>query len=144
METRDLARRLLDYEAGSGTTSAPAESAVLRVYEKLRQSLCALAGVAGFRSLAARALTLARREAPGLSVLQVTAEGYLQGLVEFDAQDGGLHTRESEVILIAQLLGLLFTFIGEALTLRMLQSEWPDATLDNGDSGIGRTYESTK
>jgi hypothetical protein len=36
------------------------ESATLRVYEKLRQSLGEFAGVAGFQSLASRALALAR------------------------------------------------------------------------------------
>jgi len=123
-ETRDLARRLLAYEAVAGKTSVPTESAAFRVYEKLRRHLCALAGVAGFQSLAVRALTLARAEAPSLSAVQVIADGSVQGLGEAEAQidkdDGG-------TILIAQLLGLLFIFIGEALTLRLLQDAWPDS-----------------
>src|SRR5450631_3239546 len=71
--TRDLAQRLLDQEAVADKTSLTTESKTLRVYEKLRRSLCTLAGVAGFRSLASRALTLAKAEAPGLSSMQVTA-----------------------------------------------------------------------
>jgi hypothetical protein len=123
-ETRDLARRLLAYEAVAGKTSVPTESAAFRVYEKLRRHLCALAGVAGFQSLAVRALTLARAEAPSLSAVQVIADGSVQGLGEAEAQidkdDGG-------TILIAQLLGLLFIFIGGALTLRLVQDVWPDS-----------------
>ena len=41
-------------------------------------------------------------------------------------------------MLVAQLLGLLFTFIGESLTLRLLLDVWPEAALDDGNSGIGR------
>jgi hypothetical protein len=142
LETSDLARRLLDYETATGPASALAESAVFRVYEKLRRSICALAGVAGFRSLASRALTLARREAPNLSSVQVTADGYLQGLVGFDSQDD--HQAGGGVILIAQLLGLLFTFIGEALTLRLMQDAWPDAVLEIANPGTGGKHGPTK
>lgn len=124
-ETRVWAQRLLAYEAVSGETSVPTESAAFRVYEKLRRHLCALAGVAGFQSLASRALTLARAEAPNLSAVQITADGTLQGLSErqppIDNDEGG-----SGAILIAQLLGLLCIFIGEALTLRLVQDVWPD------------------
>ena len=59
-ESLDLTRRLLAYEAITGKTSEPAQSAALRVYEKLRRPLFALIGVAGFRSLASRALTLGK------------------------------------------------------------------------------------
>jgi hypothetical protein len=79
---RDLAHFLLAYEADADKTSETAESATLRVYEKLRRSLGAFAGVAGFQSLASRALTLARTEAPSLSTARVDADGALQGLGE--------------------------------------------------------------
>ncbi len=97
---RDLAHRLLTYEAGAGKTSEPMESPTLRVYEKLRQSLGEFVGVAGFQSLASRALTLARPEAPSLSAAQVTADGSLQGLGEIETQidmdkDRGLAREES-------------------------------------------------
>ena len=44
-EMRDLAHRLLTYEADAGKTSEPMEFPTLRVYEKLRQSLSTFAGV---------------------------------------------------------------------------------------------------
>jgi hypothetical protein len=77
---RDLAHRLLTYEAGAGKTSEPMDSPTLRVYEKLRRGLGEFAGVAGFHSLATRALALARTEAPGLSAARISADGALQGL----------------------------------------------------------------
>lgn len=79
-QTRDLAQRLLAYEGAAGKNSGPTEPAAFRVCEKLRHPLCALAGVAGFRSLLSRALTLARAEAPSLSAVQIAADGSLQGL----------------------------------------------------------------
>jgi len=44
-EMRDLARRLLTYEADAGKSTEPMEPPTLRVYEKLRQSLGELVGV---------------------------------------------------------------------------------------------------
>ena len=135
-QMRNLAPRLLAYEAAAGETS---DSAAVRVYEKLRRPLCALAGVAGFRSLASRALALARAEAPTLSAVQVTPDGLLQGLVELESQSDKDHAEQEGVILIAQLLGLLSIFIGEALTMRLVRDAWPDAAFDDPDSRNERT-----
>jgi hypothetical protein len=137
---RDLAHRLLAYEAGAGKTSEPAESATLRVYEKLRQSLGEFVGVAGFQSLASRALTLARPEAPGLSAARVTEDGYLQGLGEIENQFDTDKDRAGEggIILIARLLGLLRIFLGEALTLSLLRNAWPGEAFDDRNSAHGR------
>jgi hypothetical protein len=70
--------------------------------------------------------------------VQVTPDGYLQGLGEFEPQIDKPQVGDGGVILIAQLLGLLRTLIGEALTLRLVQDAWPDAAFDDGSSGDGR------
>jgi hypothetical protein len=128
-QTRDLAQRLIAYES-VGKTSEPTESAAFRVCETLRQPLIALTGVASFRSLLSRALTLARAHAPSLSAVRVAADGSLQGLDELETQIDREQAGEAGVILIAQLLGLLLTLIGEGLTLRMVQNVWPEAAFD--------------
>jgi hypothetical protein len=110
--------------------SESTESSALRVCERLRQPLITLAGVAGFRSLLSRALTLARAEAPSLSAVQVAADGSLKGLDELASQTDKEQARDGGAILIAQLIGLLLTFIGEGLTLRLVQDVWPDAVFD--------------
>jgi hypothetical protein len=135
VETRDLARRLLAYEAAADKASLSTESTVIRAYEKLRLSLCVLAGVAGFRSLASRALMLAKAEAPSLSAMQVTENGSLQVLGGTESQSDKHQAGEGGVILLAQLLGLLHTFIGESLTLRLVQDAWPGTTFSDRDSG---------
>ena len=134
-ESRYLAQRLLTYEAVAGKNSETTESAAFRVCAKLRRPLITLAGVAGFRSLLSRALTLARAEAPSLSAVQIAADGSLQGLDEMEPQIGKDQAREGGAILIAQLIGLLLTFIGEGLTLSMVQTVWPEAAFD------GRVFE---
>jgi hypothetical protein len=132
--SRHLARRLLTYEAAAGNTSDPTESAAFRVCEKLRRPLCSLAGVAGFRSLLSRALALARAEAPSLSTVQVGADGSLKGLDELGPQKDEDMSKDGGAILIAQLLGLLLTFIGEGITLRLVQDVWPESAFDDRDS----------
>ena len=122
-QTRDLAQRLLAYENAAGKTSEPTEFAAFRVCETLRQPLCALAGVAGCRSLLSRALTLARAEAPSLSAVQVAADGSLQGLDELASQTDKKQARDGGAILIAQLLGLLVRVVGETMTLQLVTSE---------------------
>ena len=129
-QTRDLAQRLLAYENAAGKTSEPTEFAAFGVCERLRQPLIILTGVAGFRSLLSRALTLARAEAPSLSAVQVAADGSVKGLDELASQTGKEQARDGGAILIAQLIGLLLTFIGEGLTLRLVQDVWPEAAFD--------------
>jgi len=122
-QTRDLALRLLAHENAAGKTSGPTEFAAFGVCERLRQPLIILTGVAGFRSLLSRALTLARAEAPSLSVVQVAADGSIQGLDELRPQVDADQAREAGIILITQLLGLLVRVVGEAVTLQLVTSE---------------------
>jgi hypothetical protein len=137
---RDLAHRLLVYEAGAGKASESKEAATLRVYEKLRQSLGVFVGVAGFYSLATRALMLSRPEAPSLNATQVSGDGALQGLGEIETQIDMNKDPAGEgvIILIARLLGLLRIFLGEALTLSLLRNAWPGEAFDDRNSGNGR------
>jgi hypothetical protein len=122
-QTRDLALRLLAYENAACKTSEPTEFAAFRVCERLRQPVITLAGVASFRSLLSRALTLARAEAPILSTVQVAADGSLQGLNELRPQVDADQAREAGISLITQLLALLVRVVGEAMTLQLVTSE---------------------
>ena len=122
-QTRDLAQRLLAYENAADKTSDPTEIAAFRVCETLRQPLCALAGVAGFRSILSRALALAKAEVPSLGVVQVAADGSLKGLDQLAPQIDADQAREAGIILITQLLGLLVRVVGEAMTLQLVTSE---------------------
>ena len=141
-ESRHLAQRLLAYEAVAGENSEPAESAAFRVFAKLRLALITLAGLAGFRSLLSRALTLARADAPDLSEVEVAADGSLKGLDELASQ-AQEETQEGGVVLLTQLIGLLLTFIGNDLTLRLVQDVWPEASFEgmSGKEGKARAHQ---
>jgi hypothetical protein len=120
-KTRDLARSLIACEADETTASLHTEPATVRVYEKLRRQLGASVGVDGFQALASRALALAKSESPRLSAVQLTANGGLRGLGEADSQTEGDGDGEAGIILIARLLGMFLTFLGEATTLRLME-----------------------
>ena len=137
-EMRDLAERLIAYEWDAYRSSGTAESAALRVYEKLRQSLAAIAGSPAFESFALRALAQARAEAPGLGAVQVAVDGTLQGFGEFEHQMDMDLAGEEATILIARLLNLLHVFLGEAVTLSLLRDAWPGTAFDDRSWGNGR------
>src|SRR5579863_1916070 len=118
-KTRDLARSLVASVTDAGTNPLQSGPVTVRAYERLRQQLGASVGVDGFRALASRALALAKSEAPRLGAVRITANGDLRGLGEVEAQAD--ENGEAGIVLIAQLLGLFLTFLGEATTLRLIE-----------------------
>jgi hypothetical protein len=121
-QTRDFAERLIAIEAALGMPSKKGIPAAFRACEKLRRPLTALAGAAGYHSLLLRALTLASREAPGLDGVRIKADGSLE-----DEPDQNSHDADGGTLLVAGLIGLLFSFVGETLTLRLVHDVWPGA-----------------
>ena len=120
-KTRDLARNLVASEKDASTASLQTEPATVRVYERLRRQLGAPVGVDGFQALASRALALAKSESPRLNAVQLTPNGGLRGLGEVESHTEADEDGEAGIILIAQLLGLFLTFLGEATTLRLIE-----------------------
>jgi hypothetical protein len=120
-KTRDLARSLIATEADAAKSPLHAEPATVRVYERLRRQLAASVGVDGFQALASRALALAKSESPRLSAVQITANGGLRGLDEVESRTDVDEDGEAGITLIAQLLGLFLTLLGEATTLRLIE-----------------------
>ena len=123
---RDLARRIIAFEAARDESPAADAVGPLRVCDRLRTPLARLAGLAGFRSLLSRALALAKAEVASLQPVRVEEDGSLEG---FDG-DGG-------AAVVAHLLGLLATFVGEPLTRQLLRDVWPDAAADEADGRPG-------
>ena len=115
--TRNLARQLLSLEEVGATSEISDVHAIRSVCDKLRRPLATLAGAAGFRSLLERALTLAKQECQILDAWEVESDGSLRALNDEAAQSGA--------VLIAQLIGLMITFLGESLTFRLVQDAWP-------------------
>jgi hypothetical protein len=132
----DLARRLLAVAAAHAHSSDAHVDEAVRVCEKLRAPLVKFAGLAGFSSLLSRALALAKAEIPALKTVRVRADGVLEGFDEVERTQSSEAPSKEAVVLVAQLLGLLVTFIGNPLTLRLVRDAWPDVSMDglNGRS----------
>ena len=126
---RDLARRLVAVEAASQCATGAHVHEAVRVCDKLRISLTRFAGSDGFTSLLGRALALARADVPSLQTVKLKPDCSLEGLGML-AVDATNAEPEAAVAIIAQLLWLLITFIGAALTVRLVGEAWPDASLD--------------
>jgi len=141
---RHIAKRLIVFEAGAKKSSAMKNPAVFDVCEKLRPQLAALMGNVGFQALLTRSLVLARTEIIWLRAVQVRADGSLQGVEEQRVRLAPVEFLEGRVVLVARLLGLLGTFIGENLTLRLVREAWPDVPLDDLNYGKGVKNEKKK
>lgn len=120
----DLVQRLLALEAGANLP--PDVLTVLRAYEKLRVNIAKMVGVAGFQVLIARALTLAKVEFPWLTSVEVEASGSLGGFEDAAMRQSAAEATQGGTALLSQVLELLMTFIGEALTLQLLHNIWSD------------------
>jgi hypothetical protein len=127
--SREIARQLLAYEVEARGSSSASVPATVRVCDKLRHPLSTLMGLPAFRSLLGRALTLAKREAGNLGAVNVKEDGSLEGL-NGDPDQAGLP-------IVASLLELLETFIGQTLTMRFLYDIWPTLAEDDSSS-MGR------
>jgi len=131
--SRELAIRLLAETSAPGATG----SGAARVLERMDGVLSRLAGDAGSRTLLVRTLTLAKREVPWLKAVQATPGSVLGTIEEQAARAGPQERFDGEVLLVACLLELLHAFIGEPLTLRLVNEAWPGLVLRNEDAVNG-------
>ena len=143
-EIRDFAERLIAYEAKANLSSGAKRPAAFLVFEKLCLQLTALMGSVGFRAMLSRALALARTEVPRLRTVSVRDDGFFEGMDELEAQAGPKQAAEVNVILLTSFLGLLVTFIGENLTLRLVRQIWPKLPLGDLDFSNGVQDEDPK
>ena len=120
-EIRNLAKQLIELEAARAQ-KANQEDAVRPVFSKLRESLLKLTGPLGYVSLLFRALALAKAKAPSLNEITIGPDGSLSGLDKLKP--------DAEEAFVAELLGLLVTFVGKSLTLSIVHEIWPDAKFE--------------
>jgi hypothetical protein len=115
-----LARRLVAIESSRSASTAD-NTASARVCEKLRGELTAYVGAVGFRALISRAVSLAKARDHSLQGLFVHVDGKVAGFQPETPPP------KDEHLLVAHLLQLLAIFIGEPLTLALVQNNWPEA-----------------
>ena len=141
LAARVLARRVLLHEAGGRTEPAVLAEAAERIDARLKGRLGGLIGLTGYTILAARAVRLARAEVPALEgvVVDTGAEGGLRGVRAFALSSAG-NAGAAEVglsALLAHVIGLLSTFIGEDLAVRLVRDTWPELAQGQGEAHGG-------
>lgn len=123
---RELAQWILQHERelGAKPESGARIGLAERVLRRLAPGVATLVTSTGYRTLLARALRLAQAEFPILGALRIPTSGeYLKG---GPAPRSGA-TDDSLVALIANLIALLTTFIGDDLTDNIIRGVWPDS-----------------
>lgn len=136
---KTLVQRLIAAERDAENDPDKQNISAFRVCEKLCGPLGTLAGRGGVRALLTRAVVLARAKAPLLNGAQVKPDGALQFSTELQAQLSSGEAARAGAILAAELLELLAIFIGEALTLRLVQEVWPKAANSDQESNREKT-----
>ena len=119
---RIYAERLVAYEVTRTGSSKSTPSAAFAVIEKLSPQFGPLMGAAGFRALSARALVLANAEVAWLRDLRVGEDGSFEGLNKLEAHSNPEEIATAGIVLLARLLGVLVTLIGENLTVQLLSN----------------------
>ena len=134
---RRLGQRLLERELESageviGPDNAILAAAAERAMQRLAEPLGRLLGVDGYWGLLRRAVHVARTESPLLQELAVApiSAGGLDGLHAAVRDADPTVARDALTAILANLVWLLVTFIGEGLTRRILGEAWPDVRLD--------------
>jgi hypothetical protein len=130
---RNFAKCLIAYETLENKSSGTETPAGFPVCEKLRLHLATFMGKTGFHTLLSRSLALSTAEVPWLCAVRAKADDSLKGVEELHAQLDPEEFSEGEVVLLAQLLGLLVAFIGEKLTVRLVREVWPRVPLNDLD-----------
>jgi hypothetical protein len=117
--TRALARRLLDCEAGAGRI------AIVNVSEKLRLGLGSALGIVGFRMRLYRALLLTNTDIGTMENISVRYDGTLVGFDDFVARSTQKQITEGGEALIGRFLILAEIFLGDALIRSLIEGIWP-------------------
>lgn len=125
-DRKQMITRLLTEQPGGADTSVALAEQVLWLWEQIAFHLTPLIGVAGFRTLYARALHVALPHCPGFSAVQPgiaieslfqTLKGDLRALDRCEAQRCGN-------ALLNTFTDLVESMIGEVLMAQILRSAW--------------------
>lgn len=138
---RTLAEQALLYEGQGRSDPATMADALQRAYERLRWRLVVLVGSAGFAALFSRALRLAQEDFPALRDVTADAQskGGLQRLDAFVTANAGDPAAAIAGLsaILAHLIGLLVTFIGEDIAVRLVYDAWPELGQDRSGDADG-------
>jgi hypothetical protein len=123
---RAVARRILAQEIGGRQAPAEVAAAIEAAFAGLYGLMRNLIGHHGFEALVSRAIHLSSEEFAWIETIELRAESRLT-LRNLDAvveAEGLLRARDGAAALMATVIGLLFSFLGADLTMRLLRRSW--------------------
>jgi len=121
---------VLKRRAGSAADAAAVAAAARRAYDDLAGVVVPLIGQVGVEALTARASHLAQRQYSwGQTGEKQGAGPFGHVRLWLERQDPAVAT-EAAAEVLSTLGGLLVTFIGQPLTMRLLRKAWPDGFPD--------------
>src|SRR5215217_551018 len=126
-QLKSLAQRLLVLEAKNSPSPAKLAEALEVCCQRLHKRLDPLVGAGGFRALLDRALYLAKKEHAWLKEveIQVYPGCELKALNEAMTERQPKEIRETLTTILANVLWLLVTFIGEDIVYGLIEEAWP-------------------
>ncbi len=129
---RQLAFRVLVERAGPDAGARAVADAAQRAYDDLTQVATPLIGRVAVDALTGRALYLAQQAHTWLGTARQAREwsGPFAQVVSGLEQQAPAVALEAAGAFLATLTELLVTFIGQSLTMRLVQQAWPDALAD--------------
>lgn len=132
----NLALRLLELTAGADADPVRLVEVTGQILLRLRELVARLVGTAGCDLLISRAVNLAAGTRPLLAGVRWSdAAPGLDGLAERARDRDAEDVCAACVGVVGGFLSLLFSFIGEELTLRQVRRAWPDISLDEQSRG---------
>jgi len=126
----ELARRIVEQEAGVSPDPAASAAAVETACQRLRDHLVDLLGAGGVSALLDRALRLAQRDQPVLAGLVFSGQSdtcFARLAESLEASTDEEATAAAATIL-THVLDLLVMLLGEELGLKPIRRLWPQAT----------------
>ena len=126
---RQFALRVLIERAGAGAGTRDLADAAKHAYDDLARVATPLIGQVAVDALTGRALFLAQQHYPWLAATPGAREwsGPFDQVVFCLEQQVPAVATEAGGAVLATLTDLLVTFIGQALTTRLLHEAWPEA-----------------
>jgi hypothetical protein len=129
---QELALRLLEHETTNSGNSDEPVKAIEFCCQRLHDRLDRLIGAGGFRALLNRALYLAKKKyawLEGVGIEDYPGCGF-KDLREAVKGKKPATVNEANALILANVIWLLVTFIGEDITIGLIQEAWPDVTTD--------------
>lgn len=126
LPSAEIAGRIVAAATQGAATPFEVASAMERVLPPLYRTTSDLLGQEGFWALLARARFLAGQQHPLLATLEIRVESSLtvEHVEAAVRREGADAVSAAVTTLVAQLLTLLVSFIGDDLTVRLIQRTW--------------------